>query len=121
MRRSAVQRFLAEADLKPQKSRSWLPSHDPDFEAKALDICRLHLEAPRLYQQGELVLCADEKTGIQALERARPTTAGAPGRPERRDPEHIRHGTRRLLATLVVPTRHAILALPDRLPTSHSP
>jgi putative transposase len=51
-----------------------------------------------------LVLCVDEKTGIQALERARPTAPGAPGRPERRDPEYVRHGTRCLLATLVVPT-----------------
>jgi hypothetical protein len=77
MSRSAVQRILAEADLKPHKSRYWLHSDDPDFEAKALDICRLYLEAPRLYEHGALVLCADEKAGIQALERARPTAPGA--------------------------------------------
>lgn len=108
MSRSAVQRILAEADLKPHKSRYWLHSDDPDFEAKALDVCRLYLDAPRLYQRGELVLCVDEKTSIQALERARPTAPGAPGRPERRDPEYVRHGTRCLLATLVVPTGQVV-------------
>jgi hypothetical protein len=104
MARSTIQRILGEADLKPHRSTYWLRSADPDFEAKALAICRLYLDAPRLYQQGELVLCVDEKTSIQALERARPTTPAVPGRPERRDPEYIRHGTRCLLASLVVPT-----------------
>src|SRR5215469_10346081 len=46
MSRSTVQRILAEADLKPHKSRYWLHSDDPHFEAKALDICRLYLAAP---------------------------------------------------------------------------
>jgi transposase len=117
MSRSAVQRILAEADLKPHRSKYWLHSLDPDFEAKALDICRLYLDAPRLYRHGELVLCTDEKTGIQALERARPTTPGAPGRPERRDPEYVRHGTRCLLATLVVPTGEVIGGVTERRAT----
>jgi hypothetical protein len=104
MARSTIQRILAEADLKPHRSRYWLHSDDPDFEAKALDICRLYLDAPRLYNRGELVLCLDEKTSIQALERARPTTPMAPGRPERRDHEYIRHGTRCLTATRLVAT-----------------
>src|SRR5205807_356899 len=69
MSRSTVQRVLAGADLKPHKSRYWLHSDDPDFEAKALAVCRLYLDAPRLYRQGELVVCVDEKTGMQALER----------------------------------------------------
>jgi hypothetical protein len=117
MSRSAVQRILAEADLKPHRSKYWLHSLDPQFEAKALDICRLYLDAPRLYRHGELVLCVDEKTGIQALERARPTTPGAPGRPERRDPEYVRHGTRCLLATLVVPTGEVIGGVTERRAT----
>jgi hypothetical protein len=108
MARSTIQRILAEADLQPHRSTAWLHSDDPDFEAKALDICRLYLDAPRLYPQGELVSCVDEKTSIQALERARPTTPAGPGRPERRDPEYIRHGTRCLLASLVVPTGQVI-------------
>ena len=108
MARSTIQRILAEADLKPHRSTYWLHSDDPAFEAKALDICRLYLDAPRLYQLGELVICVDEKTSIQALERARPTTPAAPGRPERRDPEYIRHGTRCLIGSLVVPTGQVI-------------
>jgi hypothetical protein len=84
--RSTIQRILADAEIKPHKSRYWLPSDDPEFEAKAPDICRLYLDAPRLYRQGELVLCTDEKTSIQAPERARPTQPAAPGQEERRDP-----------------------------------
>jgi transposase len=108
MSRSTVQRILAEAELRPHKSRYWLTSHDADFEAKVLDICRLYLQAPTLYQHGELVLCVDEKTGIQALERARPTRPAVPGHDEQRDHEYIRHGTRCLIATRVVATGQVI-------------
>src|SRR5881227_195518 len=108
MSRSAVQRILAGADLKPHRSRYWLTSHDPDFEAKALDICRLYLDSFRLYQQGELVISVDEKTSIQALERLHPTLPTAPGLIERREAEYRRHGTRCLIGSLVVPTGQII-------------
>jgi transposase len=104
MSRSTVQRILAQAELKPHKVRSWMHSDDPDFEALALDICRLYLKAPILYRQGELILCTDEKTGIQALERKHPGKPAAPGLPQLWEPEYIRHGTRCLLATFVVTT-----------------
>ena len=104
MSRSTIQRILAEADLKPHKCRSWLHSEDPAFEAKALDICKLYLNAPHLFEQGELVVCCDEKTGIQALERKYPSKLMRSGQPEKREAEYIRHGTRCLLATFVVPT-----------------
>ena len=68
MSRSTIFRILDQAAFKPHKSRYWLNSHDPDFEAKALAVAHLYWDAPRLYQRGELVLCTDEKTGIQALE-----------------------------------------------------
>jgi putative transposase len=84
MSRSTIWRVLSEVQLRPHRSRYWLPSDDPDFETKVLDICRLYLDAPRLYRQSELVVCADEKTGIQALQRARPTRTAAP--PTRRTP-----------------------------------
>jgi transposase len=102
MSRSTVQRILAEAELKPHKVRSWMHSDDPEFERLALDICRLYLKAPVLHQQGELILCTDEKTGIQALERKHPGKPAGPGRIELREPEYIRHGTRCLLASFVV-------------------
>jgi DDE superfamily endonuclease len=117
MSKSTVQRILAEADLKPHRSRYWLHSDDPAFEARALAICGLYLDAPRLYQQGELVLCVDEKTSIQALERLHPTRPAAPGRPELREVEYIRHGTRCLIATLVVPTGQVIGAVSERRAT----
>jgi len=104
MSRSTIQRILAAAELKPHKVRSWMHSDDPNFEPLALDICRLYVKAPVLYQHGELVVCTDEKTGIQALERKHPGKPALPKLPELREPEYIRHGTRCLLATFVVPT-----------------
>ena len=104
MSRSTIQRILNAHDLKPHRCTQWLHSDDPDFEANALHIARLYLDAPRLYQHGELVLCVDEKTGIQALERKYPGRPMAAGRPERREFEYVRHGTRCLIASLLVPT-----------------
>jgi hypothetical protein len=101
---STINRILNSNDLKPHRCTQWLHSNDPDFEPKALHIARLYLDAPRLYQHGELVLCVDEKTSIQALERKYPGRPMAPGRPERREFEYIRHGTRCLIASLLVPT-----------------
>jgi hypothetical protein len=82
MSRSTIQRILHQADLKPHRSVYWLNSHDPDFDAKAKDICRLYIKAPALYQQGELVICCDEKTGMQILQRKYPTISAQPGKPE---------------------------------------
>lgn len=104
MSRSTINRILNSNDLKPHHCTQWLHSDDPDFEAKALDIAHLYLDAPRLYQQGELLLCTDEKTSIQALERKNPGRPMTPGQPERREFEYIRHGTRCLIASLVVAT-----------------
>ena len=104
MSSSTIQRILAEAELKPHKVRSWMHSADPEFEKKALDICGLYLKAPALYQKGELVLSTDEKTSIQALERKHPGKPASPGHVALREPDYIRHGTRCLLATFVVPT-----------------
>ena len=117
MSRSTIQRILSEAELRPHKSRYWLTSHDPDFDAKVLDVCRLYLDAPVLYQRGELVICVDEKTGIQALERARPTTAGKPGQDERRDYEYIRHGTLCLTGSRIVATGQVIGTVTERRKT----
>jgi transposase len=108
MTRSTIWRVLHDADLKPHRSVYWLNSHDPDFEAKAQDICRLYVQAPGLYQQGELVICCDEKTGMQILQRKYPTQLAQPGKPEKREHEYIRHGTRALIASFVVPTGQVV-------------
>jgi hypothetical protein len=108
MSRSTVQRILAEADLQPHKSRYWLKSKDSDYEAKTLAICEVYLQALSLYARDELVVSVDEKTSIQALERLHATLTARPGQIERREFEYRRHGTRCLIASLVVPTGQVI-------------
>ena len=73
MSRASIWRILDAVDLKPHRSVYWLNSHDPDFDGKAHDICQLYVQAPVLYQQGELVICTDEKTCMQILQRKHPT------------------------------------------------
>jgi hypothetical protein len=108
MHRSTIARVLRDADLKPHRSVYWLNSHDPDFDAKSKAICSLYVQAPILYQHGELVICTDEKTGMQILERTAPTQLARPGHPEKRERDYIRHGTRALLASFVVATGEVI-------------
>jgi DDE superfamily endonuclease len=108
MSRSTIGRVLHEADPKPHRSVYWLNSHDPDFDSKAQDICRLYVQSPALYQQGELVICCDEKTSMQILQRKYPTQLAQPGKPEKREHEYIRHGTRALIASFVVPTGEVV-------------
>lgn len=102
--RSSIWRILQDADLKPHKSEYWLNSHDEDFDAKAKTICRLYVTALKAYQTGRLVVCCDEKTGMQILERKAPTKPAQKGRRERREHEYIRHGTRVLINSLAVAT-----------------
>jgi hypothetical protein len=106
--RSTVQRILAAADLKPHKSVYWLNSHDPNFEAIAKKVCGLYVQAPTFYQQGRLLLCCDEKTGMQVLGRPFPTQCAEPGKPEKREFEYIRHGTRTMIASFVVATGEVV-------------
>jgi DDE superfamily endonuclease len=108
MSRSSIWRMLDEADLKPHRSVYWLNSHDPDFEAKAHDICGLYLNALRYFEQGRIVICSDEKTGMQILQRKYPTQPMEPGKPEKREHEYIRHGVRALIASFVVATGQVV-------------
>jgi hypothetical protein len=103
MSRSTIWRILDDADLKPHQSVYWLNSHDADFDAKSQAICRLYVNAPRLSQQGRLLICCDEKTGRQILQRKYPTQPVEPGKPEKREFEYVRHGTRALLTSFAVP------------------
>jgi hypothetical protein len=66
--RSTVHQILVASNLQPHRIRTFTFSPDPDFEAKLLDIVGLYLNPP----QNALVLCVDEKTGIQALDRTQP-------------------------------------------------
>ena len=102
--RASIWRILHDVDLKPHKSEYWLNSHDEHFDAKAHAICQLYVKALEYYQQDRLVVCCDEKTGMQVLERKAPTKPAQPGRRERREHEYIRHGTRVLINSLAVAT-----------------
>ncbi len=108
MSRATIWRILEGADLKPHKSVYWLNSHDPDFDAKAKAICQLYVNAPSLYRQGRLVICCDEKPGMQILQRKDPTRPAEPGKPEKREFEYVRHGTRALIASFAVPTGEVV-------------
>jgi hypothetical protein len=106
--RASIWRLLDEADLKPHRSVSWLNSHAPACEAKAQDMCALSLHALRFWDQDRVVICPDEKTGMQMLQRTYPTQPIAPGKPEQREHAYIRHGVRALIASFVVATGQVI-------------
>ncbi|MGC4118839.1 MAG: IS630 family transposase [Myxococcales bacterium] len=95
-----LRRILAVEDLRPHRVRYWLHSPDPEFRPKVERICDLYLNVPK----GAHVVCVDEKTCIQALERKHPGRPASPGRPGRLEFEYIRHGTRALIAGFDVQT-----------------
>jgi transposase len=92
--RSEIQRILQAELLRPHHLRMWLHSPDPEFQPKVQRICQLYQEPP----EGATILCVDEKSGIQALERRYPTQGPRRGQPGRFEFEYRRHGTRTLLA-----------------------
>ncbi len=104
--RSSVWRILHAIDLKPHKSAYWLNRHEAPCDAKARAICQLYVQALEAYQHGHLVICCDEKTGRQVLERTAPTTPAQPGRRERREHADSRRGPRVLINSLAVATGH---------------
>lgn len=94
MSRTAVVRILNQEGLRPHRVQMWLHSPDPEFREKVDDICDLYLNPP----SDSVVLCVDEKTGMQALGRKHPFRHAKPGCDARMDYEYIRNGTRKLLA-----------------------
>ena len=96
MSRTSVIRILNEAEIRPHRVRMWLHSPDPEFRTKVKRICRLYLRPPR----DGVVLCIDEKSGMQALGRKRALRIASRGRSGRHDCEYVRHGTRTLFAAL---------------------
>jgi hypothetical protein len=108
MSRSSLWRMLEEADLTPHRRVYWLNSHAPDVESKAHGICAFYLNALRFFAQGRVVICSDAKTGMQILERTSPTQPMAPGQPEKREHEYIRHGPRALVASFIVATGQVV-------------
>jgi transposase len=97
---ATVQRILAALVLKPHRLRSFLTRTDPWFEEKMAESLELPLHPPRRCR----ILCLDEKTQIQALERLHPTLPLRPGVVERPEVEYVRHGTVDLFAAFEVRT-----------------
>ena len=97
---STIWRWLHDRSLKPWQQRSWIFPRDPDFQPKAgrvLDLYAKRFEGRRLHP-GEYVICADEKSQLQALARRHATVPAAAGRPALVEFEYKRGGTLAYLA-----------------------
>jgi transposase len=93
---STVQRIWKAFSLQPHRSETFKLSTDPLFVDKVRDIVGLYLNPP----DHALVLCVDEKSQVQALDRTQPILPLRPGQPERRTHDYKRHGTTSLFAAL---------------------
>jgi transposase len=92
--RSIVHRVWRKHDVQPHRLERFKLSKDPRFEEKVRDIVALYLDPP----DRALVLCVDEKSQIQALDRTAPILPLRPGLPERQTHDYKRHGTTTLFA-----------------------
>jgi len=95
---TAVSRIWRAFALQPHRSETFKLSKDPLFIEKVRDIVGLYLNPP----DKALVLCADEKSQVQALDRTQPLLPMRPGQAERRTHDYVRHGTTSLFAALDV-------------------
>jgi transposase len=91
-----VSRIWRAFALQPHRVEGFKLSKDPLFIEKLRDIVGLYLNPP----DRALVLCVDEKSQIQALDRSQPVLPMRPGQAERRAPDYLRHGTTNLFAAL---------------------
>ena len=94
--RSTVNRIWRAFALQPHRTETFKRSKDPLFIEKVRDIVGLYLNPP----DRALVLCVDEKSQIQALDRTQPLLPMRPGQVERRSHDYVRHGTTSLFAAL---------------------
>jgi len=95
---SAVHRIWKAFGLQPHRAETFKLSRDPQFVAKVRDIVGLYVNPP----ERAVVLCVDEKSQIQALDRTQPILPMQPGLPERATHDYKRHGTSSLYAALDV-------------------
>lgn len=96
--RETLSHWLRTATIKPHRSKYWLNSKDPDFHSKMNRIVDLYINPPTDGQ----VVCVDEVTGLQALERKYPTLPTRPGKVRRVEFEYKRHGTVKMIASFGV-------------------
>ena len=101
---TAVSRIWRAFGLQPHRQETFKLSSDPLFVEKVRDIVGLYMDPPLM----AMVLCVDEKSQIQALDRTQPLLPLAPGIPERRTHDYERHGTTTLFAALDIATGSVI-------------
>jgi len=101
---ATVHRIWCAFSLQPHRSETFKLSKDPLFVEKVRDIVGLYLDPP----DKALVLCVDEKSQIQALDRTQPLLPMRLGQPERQTHDYVRHGTTSLFAALDVTTGKVI-------------
>ena len=110
MSRTTINRIWNAFGLQPHRSESFKLSTDPFFIEKVRDIVGLYLDPP----ERAVVLCVDEKSQIQALNRFQPILPMMPATPERRSHDYVRHGTTSLFAALDMATGRVIGSLKKR-------
>ena len=102
--KDTVQRVWSSRGLKPHLVKTFKVSNDPLFEEKLVDVVGLYLDPP----DNAVVLCMDEKSSVQALDRTQPSLPMVPGRAQTMTHDYKRHGTTTLFAALNVLTGHVI-------------
>ncbi|ABW12181.1 putative transposase [Parafrankia sp. EAN1pec] len=102
---STVSRMWRAFGLKPHLVETWKLSTDPLFVDKVRDVVGVYLDPP----EKAIVLCVDEKSQVQALDRTAPVLPMMPGTPERMTHDYVRHGTTSLFAALD-PTSGSVIA-----------
>ena len=110
MSQSAISRIWRAFALKPHQVEHFKLSPDPQFIDKVRDIVALYLNPP----DAAVVLCVDEKSQIQALDRTAPVLPLLPGVPERRTHDYVRNGTTNLYAALNVASGQVIADITPR-------
>jgi transposase len=101
---STIGRIWRAFGLQPHRAETFTLSNDPLFIEKVRDIVGLYMRPP----EHAIVLCVDEKSQVQALNRSQPLLPMLPGRPELKTHTYVRHGTTALFAALDVKTGKVI-------------
>jgi transposase len=110
LNQTAISRIWRAFGLKPHQAETFKLSPDPQFIDKVRDIVGLYLNPP----DAAVVLCVDEKSQIQALDRTAPVLPLMPGVPERRTHDYVRNGTTNLYAALNVASGQVIADMTAR-------
>jgi len=96
MSQTAISRIWRSFGLQPHRAETFKLSEDPYFIEKVRDVVGLYMAPP----EHAIVLCVDEKSQVQALDRTQPLLPMRPGQAERRTHDYVRHGTTSLFAAL---------------------